>query len=116
MTAIKRPIEFSGRSRRKEFWNYIFICTSATLILSIIDITVGWYDSIGDVGVLSGVFLWLTFLPFISVSVRRLHDINKSGYWATLYFLPIIGYIFILCLLLLDSDPNANRYGSPPRY
>lgn len=55
------------------------------------------------------------FIPALAVSVRRLHDINKSGWWMLLDLLPIIGPIILLVFMIQDSDAGTNRFGNNPK-
>lgn len=90
---------FTGRARRKE---YLFIVLW-NLIFSIIPIVnVIWYIA--------------TIVPSLALSVRRLHDVGKSGWWMLLSLIPIVGSIVILVWLLTDSDMNENEYGKSPKY
>jgi len=99
---------FSGRARRKEYWMFTLVNFVITVILSVIDkkVTGGILQLVYGLGVL---------LPGLGVSVRRLHDIGRSGWWLLLCFVPIVGPIVILVFLCLDSKPGANEYGSNPK-
>jgi uncharacterized membrane protein YhaH (DUF805 family) len=55
------------------------------------------------------------FVPSLSVTVRRLHDIGKSGWWYFIAFLPLIGGIILFVFTLLDSEPYANQWGLDPK-
>lgn len=66
-----------------------------------------------------GGLLWVTFgnlLPSLAVSVRRLHDTNKSGWWLFMAFLPLIGWIILLIWMCQDSDYRTNKYGVNARH
>lgn len=86
---LKRYAQFSGRSRRKEYWMFLLFTILASIILGIIDaalgLTLGGDDdagnSFGNTGVLGGIFSLATLIPSIAVGVRRLHDINRTGWW-----------------------------------
>lgn len=53
-------------------------------------------------------------IPGLAVSVRRLHDIGKSGWWMLLAFVPVLG-LLLLFFFALDSEPGLNRYGPSPK-
>lgn len=107
---IKDYAVFSGRARRKEYWMFALI----NLLISIgISIVAGL---IGDKhGLLSGLYSLAVLIPGIAVSVRRLHDIGKSGWWLLLILIPIIGWIVLLVFAVTDSQPGANAYGANPK-
>lgn len=62
----------------------------------------------------SSIFLLVILIPSLSLSVRRLHDINFSGWWVLLGFLPIIGSIPLIIMSLWPSRNVSDRYGSYP--
>jgi uncharacterized membrane protein YhaH (DUF805 family) len=63
---------------------------------------------------LTTVFSLATLLPAIAVGARRLHDINKSGFWLFLWFLPIVGWIIIIVWAVKKGDQDDNRFGPDP--
>jgi uncharacterized membrane protein YhaH (DUF805 family) len=56
-----------------------------------------------------------TFIPSLACAVRRLHDTNKSGWWILISLVPILGGIWVIVLLAIDSDPGVNQYGPNPK-
>ena len=60
------------------------------------------------------IYSTIIFLPSFTMQVKRLHDINKSGNWIFLCFIPIIGCIILIILLCKDGDKTSNSYGEPP--
>jgi uncharacterized membrane protein YhaH (DUF805 family) len=90
--------DFSSRSTRKEYWSFQLINIMIILILRMAS---------SYLGILYALFI---FFPSISISVRRLHDIGKSGWWYFILFIPIVGLIVFLCFMLLNSDSD-NIYG-----
>lgn len=60
-------------------------------------------------------YILAMLIPSIAVSVRRLHDIGKSGWMLLIYFIPLIGSIWLLILFLTDSEPGENKYGPNPK-
>ena len=93
---LKRYFEFSGRSRRKEYWMFFLFTVICNVVLSILDgalgLTLGDDEatSISNTGVLAGLFGLATFIPSISVGVRRLHDTNRRGWWLLFPVLTLI--------------------------
>ena len=117
LAVFRRWRDFSGRSSRREYWMF-------TLVLMIIAFVLGILDGVmlGVMGytlneaetqlfTLGNAYSLITLIPSISVSVRRLHDIDKSGWWLLLAFTGI-GILLIIYWACLGSDEDENRYGS----
>lgn len=66
-------------------------------------------------GPLYGIYLLAIILPSLAVAVRRLHDIGKSGWMILISLIPLIGGIWLLVLLVTDSNPGDNQYGPNPK-
>ena len=115
---FQRYFDFSGRSSRSEYWWWILFVIIAGVVLTVADILIGTYNADTESGLLASIFGLVTFIPGIAVGVRRLHDINRTGWWvlfASLFF----WLLFIPVLLLLywatrPSDQGDNEYG--PEY
>jgi uncharacterized membrane protein YhaH (DUF805 family) len=102
---------FRGRSRRKEYWSLIlFTFIIFILFLTIGDLFEGQYQQY-----FFGFFFIAFFLPVLSAGVRRMHDIGKSGTTLLVYFIPVIGGIWLLVLLSTDSQKGANKHGPNPK-
>ena len=111
----KRFAEFSGRSRRKEYWMFFLFNMVIGLVLYVPGIALR-ESGIGPIVLgLGGIYGLAALIPGLAVSVRRLHDTNKSGWFLLLALIPIVGGIIILVLMVLDSDPEANKYGPNPK-
>ena len=114
--AYVRYADFSGRSDRAEFWLFALFIFLGTLL---VEFAFGLADAIaGDAPgliFLSGVVLWLlaNFVPSLAVSVRRLHDIDRSGWWALIAFIPGLGALALLIMHLLPGTDGPNRFGPP---
>jgi uncharacterized membrane protein YhaH (DUF805 family) len=80
-------------------------------VLTIIDGLIGAYDRSTGVGLLSTIFRLAILIPSISVSVRRLHDIYRTGWWVLISLVPLIGFIVLIVFHVQDSTPGPNRYG-----
>lgn len=106
---------FSGRARRKEYWFFVLFNLLASLLLGVVDGAVGTYNASSGYGLLSGVYILATFLPGLAVTVRRYHDINRSGWWALIWFVPLVGLIVHIVFTVKDSKPGANQYGPNPK-
>ncbi len=104
--AFKKYIDFSGRATRPEYWYFILF----TFIVSVIIGMLGIFGLSARLVIsLSVLYALLSIVPAIAVTVRRLHDINYSGWWFLLLLIPFVN-IIVFVLTLLKSDPNNNKY------
>lgn len=106
---------FEGRARREEYWYFVLFYVLSIVALAIIDGIIGTSSEEHGFGLLSALFVIATFLPQLAVTVRRLHDTNRSGWWVLLEFIPVIGGLVLLVFMVLDSQPGANRFGPNPK-
>lgn len=113
--ALKKYAVFSGRSRRKEYWYYVLFVIIINIVLNMIDGLLGTYDRSTGAGLLSTIFGLAVLIPSIAVSVRRLHDIDRTGWWVLIGLVPLIGWIVLLIFHVQDSTPGTNRYGPNPK-
>lgn len=113
--ALNKYADFSGRARRREYW--IFSIVNVVLIIAavIIDNVIGTIILDGPFGFLSAAIFIATIIPGLAVTVRRLHDSGKSGWYYFVSFIPYVGGILMLVMMLLDSEPNQNQYGLDPK-
>jgi len=119
LTVLKSYAVFRGRSRRKEFWFFILIDTVIFTLLSIADfisdiVIYGEWSS-ENIAFASSVYFILTLIPKIALTVRRLHDTGKSGFWLFSLLIPPVGIIVLFVFSLLDSDSGDNKYGQNPK-
>ena len=121
--------KLSGRTRRSEFFYFYFIINAILAIFYLIyyiqlvndnyDQDTGKYEHEGDYIVYLYIFLFIiiaNFLPIVSIQIRRLHDIGRTGWFILLYLVPLIGYIILLVLFCIDSEQTENEYGPSPKY
>ena len=113
--ALKKYAVFGGRSRRREYWFFTLFSLIITVVLSIIDRVTGTFDSSAGIGLLSGIFSLAILIPSIAVSVRRLHDIDRTGWWFLLWLVPVIGAIVLLIFAVQDGTPGGKRFGPNPK-
>tara|TARA_B100000795_G_C22612075_1_gene365503 strand:+ start:405 stop:770 length:366 start_codon:yes stop_codon:yes gene_type:complete len=111
---IKKYAVFTGRATKKEYWLFLLFATIVQIILLMIDVVIGIYDSEIGFGALSGIFTLGIILPSIAVAVRRLHDTNRSGWMMLILLIPLVG-IWVLVLLCFASDKGTNRFGKNPQ-
>jgi uncharacterized membrane protein YhaH (DUF805 family) len=112
--ALKKYAVFGGRSRRKEYWYFVLFSVIVSLVLSAIDALLGTFGST-NVGLLGGIYGLAVLIPSIAVSVRRLHDIDRTGWWVLIGLVPVIGTIVLLVFAVLDGTPGENRFGPNPK-
>jgi uncharacterized membrane protein YhaH (DUF805 family) len=103
---------FSGRARRKEFWFFALVFILLGVITLTID-TVFFYTDSGW-GPSFTIFMLIFYIPYLAISVRRLHDTGRSGWWLLLGLIPL-GGLFLLAFFSDDSEPGTNKYGSNPK-
>ena len=112
---LKKYAVFSGRSRRKEYWFFVLFNIIISIILAVIDGVTGTLDPESGMGLLGLVYTLAILIPALAVSVRRLHDTGRSGWWLLLLLIPLIGTIVILIFMVQDSKPEENQYGPNPK-
>lgn len=112
---LKNYATFSGRARRKEYWIFFLFNVLISLGLGVIDVVAGTYSVEYETGFFSGLYSLLVLIPSIAVSVRRLHDTNRSGWWVVISLIPIIGVLVLFVFTCLDSQPGTNRFGVNPK-
>lgn len=109
LDVLKNYVGFQGRARRTEYWMFTLFNVIITIILSIVETIVGLPS------LLSGLYTLAVLLPSLAVSVRRLHDTGRSGWWILIGLIPLVGSIILLVFMCLDSQNNGNQYGPNPK-
>jgi uncharacterized membrane protein YhaH (DUF805 family) len=102
---------FSGRAIRSEYWYWVLFAMLGGLATEIIDSAI--FASHSAVSPLNGLFNLLIFLPGLGLGIRRLHDINRSGWWV-LITLTLIGVFLLLYWACQRGTPGPNRFGPDP--
>ena len=108
--AVKKYTVFVGRASRAEYWYFSLIHTLVSVLLSVLDFSLG-YAHLG-IGLLSGVYTLAVMLPLVGVTIRRLHDTNRNGWWLLIAFIPLLGLIALLVMLTLKGTDGENPYGA----
>src|SRR5688500_12057680 len=111
VTVMKKYATFTGRARRKEYWMFTLFQMIFFIVAAILDSMLGLTFGMLPYGYLYFGYAIVTLIPGIAVTVRRLHDTNRSGWWLLIALIPIIGAIWLLVLMCLDSTPGSNKYG-----
>lgn len=115
LSVLRQYAVFKGRARRKEYWFFNLFNVIVSLTLTVVDYQTGsLYPELG-IGLLSGIYSLAVLIPSLAVTVRRLHDTDRSGWWILIGLIPVIGAIVLLVFMLLDSKPGDNQYGPNPK-
>ncbi len=124
---LKKYVVFSGRASRSEYWYFALFSTLISIILTVIDLSMGSGSADSSVsaddgmamsvnmGLLGGIYSLAVLLPSLGVSFRRLHDTDHSAWWLLIALIPLIGAIVLLVFLVKDSTPGNNKYGPNPK-
>jgi uncharacterized membrane protein YhaH (DUF805 family) len=104
---LSKYATFSGRARRSEYWWFALMAGAVNFIAAIV-------DNVAGTSILAIVAGLALVLPGLAVSIRRLHDTNRSGWWYLLIFVPF-GAIALIVFYCQDSAPVANAYGPSPK-
>lgn len=112
--ALKNYAKFTGRARRREYWMFFLINFVIAFLLGMVDGLLGTFNAEAQVGLLGTLYSLFVLIPSIALSVRRLHDIGRTGWWLLIAFIPFIGAIVLLIFFVLDSREEGSKYG-PPR-
>ena len=102
-TCFSKYITFSGRAMRSEFWYFQLFLFIGSFVTAFLDALVSG-GNFANTGPLGGAFSLITFIPSIAVTARRLHDIDKSGWWQLGWLLIAIALTVGLTLLLVSTD------------
>ena len=114
----QRYAEFTGRSRRMEYWMFTLINSLIIFILcaGVVGFGVMKQPVIGATSsLILGAYTIAALIPCLSVTVRRLHDIDKSGWWILISLVPIVGGITLLVFTVLDGTRRVNQFGPDPK-
>ena len=107
---------FSGRARRSEYWYFTLFIFLVSAVLSGLNAAVFGTDAQMTIfTIIQSLFSLATLIPSIAVTVRRLHDIGKSGWFYFLILIPVVGSIILLVWECKDSEPGTNVYGPNPK-
>ena len=109
LQALKKYVVFRGRARRKEYWYFVLFNFIIAFVLGLIDNLFWTYTVLGSLYSLA------VLLPSLGVSIRRLHDTGRSGWWLLIGLIPLIGTIILLIYMVSDSQEGTNQYGPSPK-
>jgi uncharacterized membrane protein YhaH (DUF805 family) len=122
LKVLKQYADFNGRARRTEFWMFVLINTLISIALGIVDAAMGTATVYGDgamysfsPGILGGLYGLAVLIPSLAVTVRRLHDTDRSGWWILIGLIPLVGSIVLLVFTCLEGTRGPNAYGMDPK-
>ena len=113
LAALKKYAVFSGRARRMEYWMFALFSTIIIIVLGVVDSVIGTTVEPG-INIISSVYLLAVLVPSLAVSIRRLHDTGRSGWWL-LINLTCVGVFVILFFMFQAGKPGSNQYGPNPK-
>ena len=108
LKVMREYVNFNGRARRTEYWMFFLVYIGVMVVASIIDAVLG-------ISFVTAIASLVHLLPSIGVGVRRLHDINRSGWWMLVALIPIIGWIIAIYWAVKEGDVGDNAYGPDPK-
>lgn len=106
---VKNFVVFQGRASRSEYW--MFQLFNALIMFGIIIVEAMIYEQ----PIIGVIYILAMILPNLSVSVRRMHDTGRSGWWLLVSFVPVVGGLIFLIFTLLASEAGSNRFGPNPK-
>lgn len=108
LKCLRQYADFQGRARRKEYWMFVLFNAIAGAIAATIDFIIGF-------SIVSTIYSLAVLVPCLAVTARRLHDMGKSGWLMLVALIPVIGAIWLLVLLVTDSQAGENQWGQNPK-
>lgn len=111
LKVLKQYADFNGRARRKEYWMFALISSLISWAIQIIGLVL----KIEILTYLPIIYTLAVLIPSLAVAVRRLHDIDKSGWMICIVFIPLIGAIWLIVLLCKEGTQGQNKYGADPK-
>jgi len=113
---LRRYADFSGRSRRKEYWMFFLGVIIVVMLLFFIESALGLGGMVmGTYGPLTSIFALVLIVPGLAVQVRRFHDQDKTGWLVLLGFIPVVGGLVVLVFMALEGTNGPNKYGPDPK-
>jgi uncharacterized membrane protein YhaH (DUF805 family) len=115
LKVLKQYADFSGRSRRKEYWMFVLFNMCFSIVAMVLDNILGISIAGIGYGLLYGLYGLTMLIPGLAVTVRRLHDVGKSGWMFFIVLIPLIGTIWLLVMMMTDSQQGINKWGPNPK-
>jgi uncharacterized membrane protein YhaH (DUF805 family) len=116
LKVLKQYADFAGRARRTEFWMFTLFSAIISIVLGLLDSLLGLAFVEGTMsGWLGMLYALAVLLPSLAVTVRRLHDTSRSGWWVLIGLVPIVGGIVLIVFCAMPGNMGANAYGPDPK-
>ena len=120
---LRRYADFSGRSRRREYWMFflfnLLISVAVWFLLAVLFVAglseTAMMTIMMPVFALYGLAALALIIPGLAVTVRRLHDTDRSGWTILLGLIPLVGPILLLVFYCTEGTPGPNRFGEDPK-
>jgi len=110
-SGFQNYVNFNGRAVRSEFWYWVLFAIIVTIVAKLIDLALFSNSDLSPVSALVGLVL---LLPGLAITIRRLHDGDRSGWWIFLNLIPLIGAIVLLVWYCTRGTMGPNRFGPDP--
>ncbi len=108
----EKYFNFNDRAPRSEYWWFALFGFGMAILLSVLDSLI--FKNASGYGIFSTIWGLAIILPSIGVGVRRLHDLDKSGWWLLISWIPIIGFIILVFWFIQQGTRGQNRFGADP--
>jgi uncharacterized membrane protein YhaH (DUF805 family) len=117
LKVLRQYADFGARARRTEFWMFTLFSAIISIVLLIIDNAAGltFGERAMTSGVLGTIYSLAVLIPTLAVSVRRLHDTGRTGWWILIGLIPLIGAIVLIVWYCTDGKPGHNQWGPNPK-
>ena len=109
MAVLKKYAVFDGRARRKEYWMFLLFNIIIAVGLNVVE------QVVGGPGILGMLYGLAVLLPGVGVTIRRMHDTGRSGWWCLIGLVPLVGAIVLLVFMAQEGNAGPNMYGPNPK-
>lgn len=106
-SVISKYFTVSGRASRSEYWWFVAFCVFVSFVA-------GFVEGVVGLSYFSMAITLITFIPSVTVAIRRLHDKDRSGWWLFIMFVPLIGVLILVYWFATRGTSGDNRYGPDP--
>jgi uncharacterized membrane protein YhaH (DUF805 family) len=115
LKVLRQYADFAGRARRTEYWMFVLFSVIIEIVFIVLDNLLGLAFMPGSSGWLTTLYVLAVLLPGLGVSVRRLHDTGRSGWWVLISLVPLVGAIVLIVFLATEGNAGDNVYGPDPK-
>lgn len=114
LAAMQKYTDFEGRASAREYWMFYLMNFVFAMGFALLDLLFRTNSNSNNPGLFTWLYALAVLLPSLAIAVRRLHDTNKAGGWYFISFVPLIGAIWFIFLLVAEGDTTENRFGPLP--